>query len=286
MNHLPDTEQARSGRTHRDELFTQLDALRLSADRGDRRGLWSFPAGERVVLVVGQLENMTHQYASERDPNYTRALSHADLDALIELHGHVRAVNPASDVHWRRSDELDDIDHLSGHLVVLGGPGLNERLQQILLGTTLPIVQSEHPDVENGEVFYVEGHSEPVLPTFAGRGTPRLTRDVCLFARLTNPFNSARTLTWCSGIFSRGVLGSVRMFTDQRLRAGNESYLTERFADATQFAIMAGVSVDSGDTLSPDLRDPEARLYEWSDKDDLMQPRKAQSTGDSPEAHR
>ena len=37
-----------------------------------------------------------------------------------------------------------------------------------------------------------------------------LLEDVAMLARLPNPFNALRTLTYCNGIHSRGVLGAVR----------------------------------------------------------------------------
>jgi transcriptional regulator with XRE-family HTH domain len=248
---------------HRDELFRELMTLRhrqtLESDP------WTFPAGERILLVCGQLDEMVHPYSDIKNPNYTSLLTHADLDAFIELYGHLRVRNPQSEVRFLRGDRLSDADDFASHLVVLGGPGLNEGLQQIFAGTPLPIAQKEHPDVVNGEVFYVRGQPEPELPLFAGWETQRLVRDVGLFVRLTNPFNTGRTLSWCSGIFSRGVLGAAKLLTDPVLRDSNGKYLAERFAAARQFAVLFGVTVVLGETITPDLSNDDTRLYEWSD---------------------
>jgi transcriptional regulator with XRE-family HTH domain len=242
--------------------------------------LWTFDPGEPIIIVVGRLDDMTHPYASPRDSNHTELLSHADLDALFELHGHLARRNPDAELRFVRSDRLYEADQLSSHLVVLGGPGLNPTLEQVFERTDLPVTQEEHPDVEDGEVFYVGG-KDPDLPIFAGQGTKRLSGDICLFARLTNPFNSARTLTWCTGVYSRGVLGSVRLLTDAALRDQNTAYLAQRFADAKQFAIMVRVPVVSGRALTPDLYNEEARLYEWSDAEPSGE---ARPDGDAPEA--
>ena len=45
------------------------------------------------------------------DPNYTELLSYADLDALVELHGHIRAENPAMDVFFKTAPNVvpDDL---------------------------------------------------------------------------------------------------------------------------------------------------------------------------------
>jgi hypothetical protein len=250
----------------RDELFRELMALRHRQPR--ELDPWTFPAGERILLVCGQLDGMAHPYSDIKDPNYTGLLTHADLDAFIELYGHLRVRNPQSDVDFIRSDRLAESDDFASHLVVIGGPGLNEGLQQIFAGTPLPVSQQKHPAVENGEVFYVHdqaGPPEPELPVFAGWKSQRLIRDVGLFVRLTNPFNSARTLSWCSGIFSRGVLGAAKLLTDPGVRDGNGKYLAARFGAAHQFAVLFGVTVVLGETITPDLSNEDTRLYEWSD---------------------
>jgi transcriptional regulator with XRE-family HTH domain len=261
---LKDTE-----RSKRDELLDELMGLRdAAAQQSDStEDLWTFPAGEPVRLVSGQLQDVVHPYADIRNPNYTDLLSFADLDALVELLGHVRMRNPKSDVRLVRADRLVAADNLSSHIVMIGGPGLNVPLQQIFEGTSLPVTQRPHPKVENGEVFHVEGQKEPSLPVFTG-DPPRLIGDIGIFARLTNPFNSLRTLTWCSGVFSRGVYGAVRLLSDADLRDQNGAYLAERFSTATQFAVLTRVPVVLGGAITPDLQNDEARLYEWSDAEE------------------
>lgn len=278
----PAAELTDNERSDRAVLLRELRSL-LTQDAAT--DLWTFPAGEPIVILCGRLDNMTHPYSTVRDPNFTDSLTFADLDALIELHGHIRMRNPDSLVRFFRADRVTAADTIASHIVVLGGPGLNEGLLQMLDGTALPMSQEEHPDVTNGEVFYVAG-KEPELPQFAGRGSPRLTGDVGLFARATHPYDSARTLTWCSGIYSRGVLGAVQLLTDKHQRDRNGTYLADRFAPATQFAILARVPVVFGAALTPDLHNDDVRLYEWSDAEETEQPEEAPLTGDAREATR
>lgn len=282
----PAGEQPAASHQIQQELLDELLALRPSrepeAEPRPVRDWWTFAPGEPIMLVVGRLEEMTHPYSDEAHRNYTKALGLADLDALLELHGHIRMRNPDSDVRFIRADQLTASDNMTRHLVVLGGPGLNPRLQQILGRTPLPIRQTKHPDVEDGEVFVVP-NQKLALPEFTEDEDPLLTEDVGLFARLTNPLTSTRTLTWCSGVFARGVLGAVRLLTDASLRNQNAAYLTQRFADATQFAILARVPVLLGETITPDLQNDDARLYEWSDAEP-RQPREARPDGDAREA--
>ena len=64
---------------------------------------------------------------------------------------------------------------------------------------------------------------------------------------------------------SRGVHGAVRCLTDRRVRESNERYLAERFPEGP-FALLLRVPVVGIETLSPDLYNESARLYEWPAK--------------------
>ena len=84
-----------------------------------------------------------------------------------------------------------------------------------------------------------------------------------MLGRARNPFNALRTLTYCNGIHSRGVLGAVRCLTDADVRDTNESYLEETFPDTDRFVILMRVQVLEGETMSPSLRNPGAVLFQW-----------------------
>jgi hypothetical protein len=277
---LPDHELTTDEIAARDRLLDELQGLRSLEAEIDaeeppglaqpRPSMWSFPDGGPVRIICGELEEMTHPYSDPKSPNYTKLLKYADADALIELFGHVRMRNPDSDVRFMQ--QLSRPDDLSCHLVMLGGTGLNLRLQELLDRTDLPIEQREHDEkdekkkVEDGEVFYIQGDDkEPYLPEMSRRQNVGLIGDVGLFARLRNPYNTTRTLTWCSGIHSRGVYGAVRTLTDAEMRDQNEAYLGTRFGNPAQFAILMRVPVLFGDALTPDLTNESTRLYEWSD---------------------
>ena len=51
------------------------------------------------------------------------------------------------------------------------------------------------------------------------------------------------------------------------MREENEKYLANRFPDE-EFAILVRVPVVTNETLSPDLQNPSARLYEWAPNED------------------
>ena len=200
-----------------------------------------------------------------QNPNYTHLQAYADLDALIELFGHIRAENdPLFPVTFKLAGKVT-ADDLSGHLVLLGGVAWNDLTRHLLRSLRrLPVRQFESPDVATGEIFAVgrDADEQRFEPEWAPDDPKELVEDVGLLARVRNPYNSSRTLTLCNGIHSRGVLGAVRALTDVRVRDANESYLAERFG-TDEYAILMRVPVFQGEALSPDLRNPESRLYEW-----------------------
>jgi hypothetical protein len=66
-------------------------------------------------------------------------------------------------------------------------------------------------------------------------------------------------------------------------RAGRHPIAEQRFAAATQLAILARVPVLLGETITPDLLNEDARLYEWSDAEP-RQPGEARPDGDARKA--
>ncbi len=182
-------------------------------------------------------------------------------------------------------------DHLSGHLIVLGGIVWNQvanRLQKRL--NDLPVRAGEGPGREERRDLQIERARRTANSVLGGRdgATPsrplqtqkqieaeqaddawrdgkrlELVEDVALLARLPNPFNHSRTITICNGVYSRGVLGAVRTLTDNAVRERNEAYIANRFPGGS-FALLMRVPVVNGEAISPDLEIPENRLYEWS----------------------
>ena len=270
---VPPEDLSPSEQQAREELERELFSLRDDVDgpASDRR-FWSFDAPITIIcsdlrksdsLVLGPLSD-------EDNPNYAELYSYGDLDALFELYGHLRATNPDNPVHLRRAADSSD---LPNHLVVLGGIAWNDitrRLNDIL---HLPIRQVEDAKISTGEIFVTEdssGNGVRFLPRWRNEnpGTPEkpgvLLEDVGMLARLPNPYNTLRTLTYCNGIHGRGVLGAVRCLTDPAVRDDNEQYLEETFPGSDRFLILIRVSVLGGHTVSPTLKSPGTVLFRWS----------------------
>ncbi len=226
---------------------------------------WQFSDSEPVTLICAQLpKKKTGPLAHPNDPNYTELLSYADLDALLELWGHIHAENPAMKVFHKLSSKVVN-DDMSSHVVILGGIAWNDKTRRLSKMTNLPVRQVEDPEIKTGEIFELErdGRIERFLPKWDDDGST-LVEDVGLLVRTPNPLNSNRSLTICNGIHSRGVLGAVRSLTDARLRDSNERYIAENFADPSNFAILMRIPVISGQAMTPDFHAADCVLYQWS----------------------
>ncbi len=276
------------------ELTGLRDAARNKASTpAAGAGLWSFDEGPVTVICPEAPAAYRSPLADEANPNYTRMGRYADADALIELWGHLRASNPDVDLSHKLSEEAAPPD-LAGHLVVLGGIVWNDVAHQLqMFLRDLPIQQVEVPDLVNGEVFRLPDGlefrphwgeyertvekaptkeqitAEQIEDVWRDGKRRSLIEDVAFLARVPNPLNHTRTLTVCSGVYSRGVLGAVRALTDIAVRDRNEAYLANRFPGGS-FALLMRVPLVNAEAMSPDLEIPYNRLYEWSPSDEAV----------------
>ena len=244
----------------------EKELLDLFQSRGPgARSTFTFDEGPVTVICPEAPKSLRGKLADEDDPNFTKLQQYIDLDALIEIFGHLRAYNPTLDVFHRLAGEVV-ADDLSTHVIVLGGIAWNKvtrRFQEVV--RQVPISQIVVDDLESGEIFEVEGdETKRFYPQWEDDNATGgdLVEDVGFLARLTNPFNTNRTLTFCNGIHSRGVLGAVRCLTDRRVRDANEQYIADRFPGG-QFAMLLRVPVVADKTISPDLQNKSVRLHEW-----------------------
>jgi hypothetical protein len=227
---------------------------------------WHFTDDGPITLICAELpENQTGPLGAPSNPNYTVLQKFADVDALVELHGHVRAENPEMSVHFMMPSEVDH-DDLTGHIILIGGVVWNEITERVSRMAGLPIRQVRHPRLPSGEIFLADkadGKEREFWPQWTETEPRVLVEDVGLLARVPNPFNSSRTLTMCNGIHSRGVYGAVRSLTDTHLRDSNERYIATKFRDPGSFAILMSVQVIRNRTMTPDFSNGGAVLYRW-----------------------
>ncbi|MET7282214.1 helix-turn-helix transcriptional regulator [Kribbella sp. NPDC005582] len=277
------------------ELIELRDAARSKGSTSAAASIWTFDTGPVTIICPEAPAAYRSPLANEANPNYTRMYRYADVDALIELWGHLRAQNPGLEEFAHKLPEEAGPAELTGHLIVLGGIVWNDVAHQLQpLLRDLPIQQVEVPDLLNGEVFKLPDETE-IRPQWSdyervsanaptkdqitaeqvddvwrdGRRRS-LVEDVAFLARVPNPLNHTRTLTICSGVYSRGVLGAVRALTDIAVRDRNEAYLAGRFPGGS-FALLTRVPLVNGAAMSPDLEIPYNRLYEWSPDDEAAE---------------
>jgi transcriptional regulator with XRE-family HTH domain len=252
----------------RDKLLTELLDLRDAALGGQPVEAaepapvnpWQFNDGKEVVIVCARLpadllEGMP--YVNPDDPHHIELYTYADLDALFELHGHIRAFNPSSEVRRHAADELEP-DDLTSHLVLLGGVDWNDLTSTVFQELELPVTQVNDWEGERGPYFTYRGRN--FHPQLTGT---QLQDDVALFYRGPNPYNSRRTLTICSGMYGRGTLGVVRALTDAKFRDRNSAWVRDRFGDSPAYAVLSKVRVVQGRVITPDWTLEEWRLVEW-----------------------
>lgn len=255
---LPVEQLAEAEQVRRSALAKELSDLRTAAvEAGEpaARSLalgrfWRFADGGPVRIICGKLpEEIRPPFARGSSHNYIQLAAYADLDALMELFGHIRAANPESDVRFELAARLES-DDLPTHLVLLGGRAYDQVPVGLRNRIDLPIRRVRIDAIEHGEVL--EAGGERYYPELDKDGE-LVTQDVGLLARMPNPFDPTRTLTICSGVFTRGVYGAVRCMTDDKRRAQNEDYLAGRFGDAERFAIVMRVPVIDHATATPDF---------------------------------
>ena len=234
-------------------------------------GFWRFADGNTITIVCAQwparmLEEIP--YTEIADPDYIELLTYSELDALFELHGHLRAANPANQVNLRSAGKLAPDDY-SSHLVSLGGVDWNTITSTAMKELLLPVQQIADWDTPGGQYFQVEQNGDttkhrPELEEDADHPKGILREDVALFARAVSPFNKERTVTICSGMYGRGTYGVVRALTDARFRDRNSDYLRSRFGNSETYCILTRVRIEHGATLTPDWTTGGNTLFEWS----------------------
>jgi hypothetical protein len=231
---------------------------------------WLFADEGPLTIICAELpDSEAPPMARRENPNYTELLSFADLDALVELFGHVRSENQDMDVFFKSAPNVGP-DDLTGHLAIIGGVGLNDITQRFLQDfpelRMLPVTQREDNAIDPyGEFFVTEanGKEQSHLARWSDTKFSGLREDVGLLVRMPNPLNSSRTLTMCNGIHSRGVYGAVRSLTDSRLRESNERYIAKNLL-GNHFGILMRVPVIEGKALTPNLSNSRTVLHQWA----------------------
>ena len=271
---LRDDELTDAEREREIELYEELLELRERAQStgtattipaeelvvGHQGSLWRFPDDSAISIVCSDAPRADRPaYADHGHLNYSRYARHADLDALIEIVGQVRADNPRN---WIRilPPKSVEYDFALNHLVIIGGRAVDDVAPWFAQGVALPTVH------EFGDTHFftyeVGGEVREFRSTRDDDGN--LTHDVGFIARAPHKIVTGHTVIVLGGITSRGVHGAALAFSDPHVRDANLRYLTEAFAGADTFCILMRVPVRNEAALPPNLSDDDVRLYEWS----------------------
>jgi hypothetical protein len=244
----------------------ELGSGESSAEDTTFNRTWHFQDADLVTFVCAQLpDDQIGPFGDPSNPNYTELQTYADIDSLMELHGHIRAENPTATVHFKTPSDIQP-DELTGHLILLGGVVWNEITETLSEMAKLPVRQVTDAGLESGDIFIadVDGEERQFWPHWADKNKKVLAADVGLLARVPNPLNAACTLTICNGIHSRGVYGAVRALTYAKQRGANERFIATNFGDAESFAILMSVKVIKNKAMTPDFNSPGVVLYKWA----------------------
>jgi Helix-turn-helix domain len=275
---LDEDELTPEERALRESLQRELSSLRSSAARTGTAGAvpelrqalggpWQFADGAPIRIVCGEIPvEARNPDATPTHPTlpYGELYLFGNLDALVELHGHIRASNPRSDVRVLTESQAEP-DDLASHLVVLGGPDGNplaRRIPELLPSFPLQLV-SDGSDPRHAYYDVFSG-SDTIKHSAVLSEDDDLEEDVGLFVRAPNPANRLRTLTICCGMYSIGTWAVVRTLTDEKFRDRNSTLLDERLARADTWGILMRILVLNGnDAVTPDWTVEDTRLYEW-----------------------
>jgi hypothetical protein len=227
-----------------------------------RRSMWHFPDGWPITLVSCRLPPDQRPPSADRgNPNFTRYADLADLDALIDIHGAVRAHNPTSRVAIMAAQDLTQPD-VATHLVLIGGLTWKAVTPWFSRIFSIPI-EAEDPFDRGAIVVRDPDAGEREFKyTLIG---DEIIEDIGFFACGQNPSAPRRRVTICGGITARGVRGAALCFIDQEMRERNEQYLASRLVGDATYCIVMRVPIINRDPLTPDLSKKEDRLFEWFD---------------------
>ena len=278
---LRDEELDGEERAVRDALHRELTKLRVEALRSaDAQvpdlwralgGFWHFTDGGPVRIVCAELpEDQWHPEATAAHPTlaYGKLYSYASIDALFELHGHIRAANPRCDVRVLKDGDVKP-DDLSAHLVVLGGIDWNPLTSRLQEDRRLSIpVRQISTGKDPVDAYFELNSGEDVLVHRPEVTNDReLLSDVGHFLRVPSPYNKRRTLSICNGALSLGTYGVVRALTDARFRDRNEEFIHTRIPGGDAISVLMRVDVVQGDeVLTPDWTDPTTLLHVWPEQ--------------------
>ena len=251
------------------ELYDELISLReraqstnvTAAAKGQRSAIWHFADPIAVSIVCSDAKEQP-PYATASHLNYSRYARYADLDALMEVFGQVKADNPVRMVRILPIARLAQ-DFALNHLIIIGGAA-SDAASLFAQDIPLPIPEEIPGTDPVTHLFRCTVGEEEQTFTSTRDEAGTLVQDVGLIARGPHPIIPGGTVTLLSGITSRGVHGAALCFIDSHVRDTNERYLQSTFGNVESFCLLMNIPVQQDIALPPNLWRENTRLYEWS----------------------
>jgi hypothetical protein len=261
--HVPDAAKLdKESRARFEQLRAELSELRDGAEHEARREraeptatevneIWHHNRTDKLFVVAPELPaEQTTQFARRDHPNYVRLARYGDLDAFFEMFVALARMGYANLSH--RSANEPSIG--SGrNLVLIGGPSWNGLTRTFMEWLDLPIKQRLAPPGED-DVFTASDGTDvrPKVLTVPG-GDSQVIEDIGFFVRAANPTNPDTDVTICSGVYTHGVLGAVRLFTNPQVAGDNIEAIRKRLNRTTSFAVLVKVKVAQERVVTPRL---------------------------------
>jgi hypothetical protein len=112
-----------------------------------------------------------------------------------------------------------------------------------------PLAPPDRPDI------FLKSDGTKVGPKVLdlGDGHEQVIEDIGLFVRTTNPNNPHTDVTICSGVYTHGVLGAVRAFTNPDVAGENIAVIRDQLGQTASFAVLFNVNVIGGRVVTPRL---------------------------------
>ena len=260
------TEQERGRES---ELYDELIALRERSQatnlptvfKESRSAVWHFEDLIAVSIVCSEAPERP-PYSEASHLNFTRYARYADLDALVEVYGQVKADNAARMVRILPTDQLVR-DFALTHLIIIGGAA-SDAATRFAQDIPLPVAEEIPGTDPTTHLFRCSIGEETREFTSVSSDLGILVQDVGLIARGPHPIIPGGTVTLLSGITSRGVHGAALCFTDSHVRDTNARYVETAFGNVESFCILMNIPVQNDVALPPNLWREKTRLYEWS----------------------
>ena len=217
--------------------------------------LW-FPRDTTTIWVVCPKIHEPGEFADRSSSDYTYLDNLGDTDALIEVMVFLSRHYPKAIIDKFNSGDLPR-GHANNNLVVIGGPGSSDEIENQLCREMMRSVGSRVSYSEDCEKMYVAlDNGTPVEFEAELRPGKRpedysVRRDRGYFARFFNPLNENATVILVNGIHTLGVLGAALAFADRKESSRNYGSLFESSAKPESFECHFEVAVLNGMVAVP-----------------------------------